>query len=96
MIIFWIYLAVLAIMSVITFFFYLVDKRRAIRGRWRIKEAVLLGLSLFGGAIGGFTAMKVCRHKTSREHWYFTAGNVLFIVLQVAAAIWLLVKCLTA
>ena len=96
MIIFEIYIAVLIVMSVITFFFYIADKRRAVKRKWRIKESVLLGLGLAGGAVGALVAMKLFRHKTSREHWYFKAGNILFIILQMAAAIWILVKCVFA
>ena len=87
-----IFLGFLLVMSIVTFFFYLADKQKAKKGKWRIKEAVLLGLGFFGGAIGGLVGMNVFRHKT--KHWYFWAGNVFFVLLQVAAAIWICLKCL--
>ena len=77
-----VYLAFLAVMSIITFFAYGIDKKKAIDGTWRTKEKTLLGLSLLGGAFGGFAARKVFRHKT--KHWYFWAVSVIGIVVHVA------------
>ncbi len=74
-------------MSVITFALYAVDKRRAIEGRWRIAEATLLGCSILGGAIGGFLAMQLVRHKTKR--WYFKAVNIAFGIAHILLVIWL-------
>ncbi len=74
------YLGFLAVMSIITFFAYGLDKKKAIDGTWRTKEKTLLSLSILGGAIGGFAAMKVFRHKT--KHWYFWAVNIVGIVLH--------------
>ena len=54
------YLCALAIVSLIAFVLYGVDKRRAKRGAWRIPERVLLGFSFFGGGIGGLLAMCAC------------------------------------
>ena len=34
-----------------------IDKRKAVRHRWRIPEATLLGLCLLGGALGGLAGM---------------------------------------
>ena len=76
------YAIYLGVMSLITFILYLVDKRKAINGSWRIPEKVLLLFSFFGGAFGGFPSMLIFRHKTRGEHWYFTAINLLGIVLH--------------
>ena len=84
-VIFWIYLGIVAAMSLVTFFTYLADKIKAKNGAWRISEAALLGLSFFGGATGALIAMGVCRHKT--RHWYFWAFNIFFILLHVTAGI---------
>ena len=75
------YLLILAVMSVIAFFFYGADKRKAKKGQWRVKESVLLGLGVFGGAIGALLGMKIFRHRT--RHWYFWAVNIAGLILQI-------------
>lgn len=84
-----IYSVYLAVMAMITYCLYAADKKRAIKGEWRISEKALLGFSFLGGAIGGYTAMKICRHKT--KHWYFYAVNVLGLLWQVALLVYLIV-----
>lgn len=82
-------LSAFALVSLITFTIYAMDKHRAKRGLWRVPERVLLGLSLLGGAAGGMPAMYLLRHKT--KHWYFTAVNVLGLVWQVGLLVYLLI-----
>jgi uncharacterized membrane protein YsdA (DUF1294 family) len=84
-----IYAIIIAAMSIITFIFYFADKRKAIKGKWRIHEATLLGLSFFGGAIGGLLAMNIFRHKT--KHWYFWAVNIIALIIHIALPIFLCV-----
>ena len=85
MIALYIYLVAVAAVSLAAFVFYGADKSKAKRGAWRIPEKVLLGLSFFGGAVGGTAGMHVFRHKT--RHWYFWAVNVLGLAWQAAAAV---------
>ncbi len=47
---------IFAILSLITFIAYIIDKSKAVNGKWRIPEKVLLSLSFFGGGIGGYIA----------------------------------------
>lgn len=61
-----------------------VDKRRAKRGAWRIRERTLFLLALFGGSIGAIAGMWLFRHKT--RHWYFVVGMPAILILQIAAA----------
>ena len=61
--------------SVIAFFAYGIDKRRAKRRKWRIPESLLLGLGVFGGAVGALIGMNLFRHKT--RHLYFWLINLL-------------------
>ena len=101
-----IYAIYLVVMSFITFILYHADKRKAKKGKWRIKEATLLLFSLFlelkyghfslllfsffGGAFGGYTAMLLFRHKTTREHWYFTFVNIFGIILHASLMVLLI------
>ena len=78
-----IYGAYLLLLSIITFIAYGADKRKARKGAYRTKEKTLLCLSFFGGAFGGYPAMLIFHHKTKGEHWYFTAVNILGILLHV-------------
>ncbi len=85
-------LALLFVMSCIAFGFYVKDKACAKKGAWRVPEKVLLSLGFFGGAIGALLAMKLVRHKT--KHWYFWVVNILGLVWQLAAVVFLLVQTL--
>ena len=82
------YLIYIAVMSLAAFFAYEADKRRSVKGRWRISEKTLLGLGLLGGAPGGLLGMKIFRHKT--KHRYFWAVNFLGIILHAALLFWLI------
>ena len=74
--------AILAIMSLVCFILYAVDKAKAKKHKWRIKEATLLLCGIAGGAIGAIIGMTVFRHKT--KHWYFWAVNIAGLVLHAA------------
>lgn len=78
----------LAIVNVVTFVAFCVDKRRAVRHEWRISEATLLGLSFAGGALGGLVAMHVAHHKTRKPKFYL--GLPAMLALQAAFVGWLL------
>ena len=43
-----------------------IDKRKAIRHKYRIPEATLLGLALIGGAAGALAGMHLFHHKTRK------------------------------
>ena len=58
-----------------------IDKRRAIRGAWRISEASLFTAALLGGALGCILGMNYFRHKT--RHWYFKYGMPAIFFVQV-------------
>ncbi len=85
-----IFLIVFAVISVVNFFMYGIDKRKAKKGKWRISEKALLLTSFFGGAVGGFTAMQLFRHKT--KHWYFNVVNIMGLLWQIGLVIFLFIK----
>ncbi len=70
-----------SIISIITFMLYGIDKRKAKKQEYRIKESVLLLFSFFGGALGGSLGMRIFRHKT--KHWYFSVVNIFSLIIQV-------------
>ncbi len=75
--------AYLIIMNITGFLTMGLDKRRAIRNRWRIPERTLLGIALFGGGIGSYLGMKYFRHKTKHRSFQIllplTAACYLFL-----------------
>ena len=75
-------LAALGIMSVITFFLYGADKRKAKKGKWRISEKTLLLCALCMGGPGAFAGMRFFRHKT--KHLHFKILVPLFCIINIA------------
>ena len=78
----------LALINIIGFALMEIDKKRAIRGAWRISESSLFLTAVLGGSIGCILGMQLFRHKT--KHWYFKYGMPAILILQVAATIFLL------
>ena len=71
----------LVIINLAAFFIFGIDKRRAIKNRWRIAESTLFLLALIGGSIGAEAGMYVFHHKT--RHLRFVIGIPLIFILQV-------------
>ena len=64
--------AYLVIVNLLGFAVMGIDKKRAIRGAWRISEASLFLTALVGGSLGCTLGMHYFHHKT--KHWYFRYG----------------------
>lgn len=69
------------IVNLITFIFYGIDKSRARKKKWRIKEFILLAMGLLGGGLGGLIGMKFFHHKTRK--FYFYLINILGIIFWI-------------
>ena len=80
----------LAVINLVTFAVYGIDKAKAKRGAWRMPEKTLFLLPLLGGSLGALLGMRVFRHKT--KHWYFVWGIPLILLAQITLAVWLYVK----
>jgi uncharacterized membrane protein YsdA (DUF1294 family) len=78
----------LVVINVVTFFMYGIDKWKARKAKWRIREAALLGLAVLGGSIGAWLGMKVWHHKTL--HKKFRYGVPAIIVIQLLLVVYLL------
>ena len=65
-----------------------IDKRKAIKGAFRIPEATLFLVALIGGSIGSIAGMYTFRHKT--RHFTFVYGMPAILILQVILIILLL------
>lgn len=58
-----------------------IDKYKAKKRAFRIPEATLFILAVFGGSLGTTLGMFLFRHKT--RHWYFLYGMPLILVIQI-------------
>lgn len=74
-----IYFCVISFVAVIM---TLADKRAAKKGAWRIPEATLMTVGLFGGALAMYITMRAIRHKT--RHMKFMVGLPFEIALHAA------------
>ena len=83
----WIIIYMIA-MNLLGFALMGIDKRNAVRHKWRIPEKTFFIVSLLSGSLGTWAGMQVFRHKT--RHWYFVIGIPLIFVLQVFAAYYIL------
>lgn len=77
-----------ALVNLIVFALYGLDKRRAVRGAWRIPEKTLLTGTWLLGGVGAWLAMRVFRHKTRHRIFQISApiGAVLSLLLMTAAS----------
>ena len=68
------------------FLLYGVDKRRAVRGAWRIPERTLLCGAWLMGGVGAWLGMRAFRHKTKKRIFRFSAcaGAALSIAVMAA------------
>ena len=78
--------------NIIAFLAMLVDKKKAKKGSWRIKESTLFTLVLLGGGIGGIAGMYAFRHKTKKL--YFTIGFPVILICEIVLVIYAVIKFL--
>lgn len=71
----------LIIINLIAFLAMFIDKKKAQKGKWRIKESTLLILALIGGSIGATSGMYIFHHKTQKPRFYI--GFPIIIILQI-------------
>jgi uncharacterized membrane protein YsdA (DUF1294 family) len=79
-------LGLYALMSIVTFTAYGLDKRAAARGQRRIAERTLHLLELLGGFPGALIGQQVFRHKRRKMRFLI----VFWLIVVVHAAGWFL------
>lgn len=80
----------LILINFIAFLSMYIDKKKAIKGKWRIKESTLLMLALVGGSVGAIIGMYAFHHKTQKLRFFL--GIPIIIVLQILIVILLVVR----
>ena len=78
----------LVMINIAAFCMYGIDKSAAIKQKQRIPNRVLLLTAAFGGSLGALAGMYTFRHKTKK--WYYTVTVPAMLIIQIAAAVWLL------
>jgi uncharacterized membrane protein YsdA (DUF1294 family) len=86
----WIIIGYIVIVNIYGFAIMGIDKKRAIRGAWRISERSLFLTAIIGGSVGTILGMHHFRHKT--KHWYFKYGMPAILMIQIILLIVLLFK----
>lgn len=85
-------LVLLAVANAIAFLGFLLDKRRAQDGGWRVAERTRLSLALIGG-LGAWMGQHILRHKTRKEPFRTLMGVALAMhAVGVVAGFWWLLR----
>ena len=66
------------------------DKKKAIKGKWRISEKSLMVITLLGGGIGTNLGMYKFRHKTKKAKFYI--GFPTILIVELILIIYFLIK----
>jgi len=61
-----IYLCIYAVWNLVVFIIYGADKRKAVRGKWRISETALILTAFLSGGLGAMLGMSFFHHKTKK------------------------------
>lgn len=71
----------MAVINVITFAVFGIDKLKAVKNRWRVPEKILFLLALLGGSLGAIIGMYSFRHKTKKIA--FRIGIPAILIVQI-------------
>ena len=78
------------IINLLGFLMMYIDKKKAIKGKWRISEKSLFVVTLLGGGIGTNVGMNMFRHKTKKMR--FSIGFPTILIVEIALIIYLIIK----
>jgi uncharacterized membrane protein YsdA (DUF1294 family) len=78
----------LATVNVIGFLTGGLDKRLAIKKRFRIPGKVILALAFAGGALGILLSLLSFRHKVKKGHFFIKIAAILFVQLIAVYFLW--------
>ena len=82
--------AYFVIINIIGFFIMWLDKRKAIKGSWRIPEKTLFIITALGGGIGTTAGMYAFRHKTQKIQ--FVIGFPFITILEIVTIMYFVLK----
>ena len=73
----------LVFINIITLIAFILDKRNAIKKKYRISEKLLFFLSLIGGSIGALIGIHIIRHKSKKLKFLIGIPLILFLQLII-------------
>lgn len=76
------------VLNVLTFFLYIIDKRNAVKNKWRIRESTLIYFTLAFGGIGALLGMCLARHKTKK--WKFRIAVAIGLLIALIPIIYII------
>lgn len=79
----------IAVINLVTFIAFAIDKSKAKSKNRRIPERTLLIMSALGGSLGAMLAMHFIRHKT--QHAKFKYGIPAMLVAHVALLVYVMI-----
>ncbi len=82
-----VYLIVVAVMSLVCFIAYGLDKRRAVNGSRRIPERTLHLMAFLGGWPGALIAQRHFRHKTQKVSFQIVFWMLVVLHVAIVAAV---------
>ena len=74
----------LLIINIIAFVMFFMDKQKAKKDKWRIKESTLHIVGFMGGIIGSIAAMILFHHKTKKPK--FVIITIIALIFNVFVA----------
>lgn len=83
----WYFLLYLLIINLMSFTMFFIDKRKAIKNKWRIKESSLHLTSFMGGVYGSIAAMCLFHHKNKKFKFCFVTALALIFNITVLVLI---------
>ena len=78
------------VINIIGFFIMWLDKRKAIKGSWRIPEKTLFIITALGWGIGTIAGMYTFRHKTQKIQ--FVIGFPFITILEIVTIVYFVLK----
>lgn len=83
------FIAYLLLINAAGLLIMLIDKRKAIKNRWRIPEKTMFTVAVLGGSLGVYAGMQLFRHKT--KHAKFYIGVPLILAVQIIISVFIFI-----
>jgi uncharacterized membrane protein YsdA (DUF1294 family) len=77
------YFCYLATLNIVGFFLMGIDKKQALKDKYRIPNKIIMGMALLGGPLGIFTGTTVFFHKSLMPRFKLQIGVLFFTHLLV-------------